>query len=163
MATAPQFDHSRLEILSPAECLRLLRSVALGRLVYTFGGLPAVRLINFALVDDVIVFSTGRGDKFSAAERGDVVAFEADAVDSELHTGWTVTAIGHLSVVSADEAAELRRTVPIHSWLPMDEPGLVRLGVESLHGRRLLPWAQRQPTPRVPHGAPAVGRGLLGG
>ena len=143
MTAAPQFDHSRLEVLGPAECLRLLRSVPLGRLVYTIGGLPAIRLVNFALDDDTIVFGTGRGEKFLAAERGDVVAFEADDVDSELHTGWTVTAVGHLSVVSADEATDLRRTVAIHSWLPMDEPRLVRLGIESLHGRRLLPWAQR--------------------
>jgi nitroimidazol reductase NimA-like FMN-containing flavoprotein (pyridoxamine 5'-phosphate oxidase superfamily) len=143
MTAAPQFDHSRLEILSSAESMRLLRSVPLGRLVYTFGGLPAIRLVNFAVDEDTIVFSTGRGEKFLAAERGDVVAFEADDVDTELHTGWTVTAIGHLSVVTADEATALRRIVPIHSWLPMDEPRLVRLGTESLHGRRLLPWAQR--------------------
>ncbi|MFK4084845.1 pyridoxamine 5'-phosphate oxidase family protein [Kribbella sp. NPDC020789] len=143
MTAAQQFDHSRLEILSPAACLRLMSSVPLGRLVYTFHGLPAIRLVNFVVDDDTIVFSTGPGDKFLAAERGDVVAFEADEVDGELHTGWTVTAIGHLSVVSADEAAELRRTLPLHSWLPMDEPRLIRLGVESLHGRRLVPWAQR--------------------
>lgn len=143
MIVAQQFDHSQLEVLSAAACLRLLRSVPLGRLVYTFGGLPAIRLVNFALDDDTIVFTTGSGEKFLAAERGDVVAFEADDVDSELHTGWTVTAIGHLSVVSADEDAELRRTVPIHSWLPMDGPRLVRLGIESLQGRRLLPWPQR--------------------
>jgi nitroimidazol reductase NimA-like FMN-containing flavoprotein (pyridoxamine 5'-phosphate oxidase superfamily) len=143
MTAVQQFDHSRLEILSPAACLSLLKSVPLGRLVYTFGGLPAIRLVNFVIDDDTIVFSTGWGDKFRAAERGDVVAFEADDVDRELHTGWTVTAIGHLSVVSDDEAAALRRTVPLHSWLPIDDPRLARLGIESLHGRRLLPWAQR--------------------
>jgi len=143
MTAAPQFDHSRLEIVSSAECVRLLRSVTLGRLVYTFGGLPAIRLVNFVVDDDTIVFSTGPGDKLLAAERGDLVAFEADEVDSELHIGWTVTAIGHLSVVSPDESAELRRMLPIHSWLPMDEPRLIRIGVEMLQGRRLVPWAQR--------------------
>ncbi|MEU4295542.1 pyridoxamine 5'-phosphate oxidase family protein [Kribbella sp. NPDC026596] len=137
------FDHSRLEIVSPADCLRLLGSVPLGRLVYTYGGLPAVRLVNFVLDDDTIVFSTGPGDKLRAAERGDVVAFEADDVNLERHVGWTVTAIGHLSVVTADEAAALRGALPLHSWLPMDDPDLVRLGIESLHGRRLVPWGQR--------------------
>jgi len=89
------------------------------------------------------VFSTGQGDKFRAAERGDVVAFEADDIDLERHLGWTVTAVGHLSVVTDDEAGALRRTLPLHSWLPMDEPQLVRLGIESVHGRRLVPWGQR--------------------
>jgi uncharacterized protein len=146
MTTQRTFDHARLEILGAADCLRLLRSVPLGRLVYTYGGLPAVRLVNFVLDDDTIVFSTGPGDKLRAAERGDVVAFEADDMDDERHVGWTITAIGHLSVVSADEAAALRRTLPLHSWLPMDDPELVRVGIETLHGRRLVPWGQRPRT-----------------
>ncbi|MEV0802947.1 pyridoxamine 5'-phosphate oxidase family protein [Kribbella sp. NPDC050281] len=141
--TTTQFDQSRLEILSPPECLRLLGSVPLGRLVYTLGGLPAIRLVNFVLDDDTIVVNTGPGQKLRAAERGDVVAFEADDVDLDRQLGWTVTAIGHLSVVSADEADSLRRSLPLHSWLPMDDPQLIRLGIESVHGRRLLPWARR--------------------
>jgi nitroimidazol reductase NimA-like FMN-containing flavoprotein (pyridoxamine 5'-phosphate oxidase superfamily) len=139
----PQFDRFRLAILGPAECLRMLQSVPLGRLVYTYGGLPAVRLVNFVLDDDTIVLSTGQGDKFRAAERGDVVAFEADDVDEERHVGWTVTAIGRLSIVTDDEADELRRTLPLHTWMPMDDPRLVRLGIESVQGRRLVPWGQR--------------------
>ncbi len=148
MTTPHQFDESPLEILSTADCLRLLRSVPLGRLVHTYGGLPAVRLINFLLDDDTIVFTTGPGDKLRAAERRDVVAFEADDVDTERHTGWTVTAIGHLSVITADEAAALRRNLPLHSWMPIGDPHLVRLGIESVHGRRLLPWGRR-PRPKV--------------
>ncbi|WP_432877251.1 pyridoxamine 5'-phosphate oxidase family protein [Kribbella sp. CA-245084] len=143
MTTQQRIAGSRLQIVSPADCLRLLGSVPLGRLVYTYAGLPAVRLVNFVLDDDTIVFSTGAGDKFRAAERGDVVAFEADDVDMERHMGWTITAIGHLSVVTAEESAELRRRLPLHSWLPMDDPQFVRLGIETVHGRRLVPWGQR--------------------
>ena len=142
MTTHP-CDRLRLAIVSPAECLRLLGSVPLGRLVYTYGGLPAVRLVNFVVDGDTIVFSTGQGEKLRAAERGDVVAFEADDVDPERHLGWTVTAVGHLSIVSADDAAELRRTLPLHSWLPLEEPQLIRLGIESVQGRQLVPYAQR--------------------
>ncbi|WP_337590441.1 pyridoxamine 5'-phosphate oxidase family protein [Kribbella speibonae] len=143
MTMAPRFDHSRLEIVNRSECLRLLGSVPIGRLVYTNGGLPAVRLVNFLLDGDTIVFSSGRGDKLRAAERGDVVAFEADEVDLDRHVGWTVTAIGHLSVVTDEEAAELRRTLPVRSWLPIEDARLVRVGVESVHGRRLVPWGKR--------------------
>jgi nitroimidazol reductase NimA-like FMN-containing flavoprotein (pyridoxamine 5'-phosphate oxidase superfamily) len=143
MNTVRQFDRSRLEILGPAECVRLLASVPIGRLVYTYAGLPAIRLVNFVVDGDTIVFNSGQGDKFRAAERGDVVAFEADDVDPERHNGWTVTAIGHLSVVTADEGAELRRRLPLHSWVSMDDPRLVRLAIETLHGRRLVPWGQR--------------------
>lgn len=143
MTSKHRSDQSRLAVISSAECMRLLESVPVGRLVYTRGGLPAVRLVNFVLDEDTIVFATGRGDKFQAAERGDVVAFEADALDAERHLGWTVTAVGHLSVVTPDEADDLRRRLPLHSWMPMDDARLVRLGIESFHGRRLVPWAQR--------------------
>jgi len=146
MTMAHHFDHSRLEIVDRDECLRLLQSVPVGRLVHTNGGLPAVRLVNFLLDGDTIVFSSGSGDKLLAAERGDVVAFEADEVDLDRHIGWTVTAIGHLSVVTDDEAAELRRTLPVRSWLPIEDARLVRVGVESVHGRRLVPWGQRPRT-----------------
>jgi uncharacterized protein len=143
MATLRRFDQSRLEIVSAPACLRLLGSVPLGRLVYTYGGLPAVRLVNFVVDDDTIVFTTGQGDKLQAAERGDVVAFEADDVDLDRHLGWTVTTIGHLSVVSPDEVAALHHAPALHSWLPMDDPQYVRLGIESVHGRRLVPWGRR--------------------
>ncbi|WP_329000916.1 pyridoxamine 5'-phosphate oxidase family protein [Kribbella sp. NBC_00709] len=143
MSTSQQYDNSRLQILGPAECISMLGSVPLGRLVYTNAGLPAIRLVNFVLDEDTIVFSTGQGDKFHAAERGDVVAFEADDVELERHMGWTVTAIGHLSVATAEESTELRHRLPLHSWLPMDESQLVRLGIESIHGRRLVPWGRR--------------------
>lgn len=123
--------------------MHLLGTVPIGRLVYTYAGLPAIRLVNFVVDDDTIVFSTGQGEKFRAAERGDVVAFEADDMDVERHLGWTVTAIGHLSVVTHDEEPGLRRTLALHSWMPMDEPRLVRLGIESVQGRRLVPWGQR--------------------
>lgn len=139
MNTQPRLDHALLRIVSKVDCLRLLGSVPLGRLVYTYGGLPAVRLVNFVLDGDTIVFSTGPGDKLRAAERGDVVAFEADEVDLDGHGGWTVTAIGHLSVVPADEASALRSALPLRSWLPIDDPELVRQGIESLNGRRLVP------------------------
>ena len=146
MTMRQPFEQSRLAVLGQAECLRLLESAPVGRLVYTHGGLPAIRLVNFVLDQDTVVFSTAAGDKFQAAERGDVVAFEADDVDAERHLGWTVTAIGHLSVVTADDAAALRGKLPLHSWSPMEEARLVRLTIESIHGRRLVPWGQRPRT-----------------
>lgn len=143
MTTLDHFDTSGLEILKRAECLRLLGSVPLGRLVYTYGGLPVVRLVNFVVDGDTVVFASADGDKLRAAERGDVVAFEADAVDLDRHLGWTVTSVGHLSVVPSEEAERLARQVRLRPWAPIQQPRLIRLGVESVTGRRLRPWAQR--------------------
>ncbi|HEY0616728.1 MAG TPA: pyridoxamine 5'-phosphate oxidase family protein [Kribbella sp.] len=149
-----RFDHTGLQILGNAECLKLLSSLPLGRLVFTRGGLPAIRLVNFVVDGDTIIFATTDGDKYRAAERGDVVAFEVDAVDVDRHLGWTVTAAGHLSVVDPDEADSLRRVRPLRPWAPRHDSYLIRLGIESLEGRQLLAWGQR------PHNG-AVGEGSV--
>jgi hypothetical protein len=143
MNGARRFDHAGLEILEEADCRKLLATAPLGRLVFTTGGLPAVRLVNFFVDDDTVVFATADGDKYRAAERGDVVAFEVDDIDHDRHLGWTVTATGHLSVVDPEEASGFARTLPLRPWAPHSDQHLIRLGIESLEGRRLLAWAQR--------------------
>ncbi len=143
MNSARRFDPAGLEILDPQECLQLLQAVPLGRLVFTQGGLPAVRLVNFCVDGDTIVFASDDGEKYRAAERGDVVAFEVDDIDVDRHLGWTVTSVGHLSVVPADEAVALEGTIPLHTWAPLRDKQLIRLGAESVTGRRLLAWGQR--------------------
>ncbi|GAB2605043.1 pyridoxamine 5'-phosphate oxidase family protein [Kribbella endophytica] len=146
MTSARHFDDTGLEILDAQECLHLLGSVPVGRLVFTLGGLPAVRLINFLRDGDTIVFATGGGDKYRAAERGDVVAFEVDDIDQDRHLGWTVTVVGHLSVVPPEETARLQHTLPLRPWAPDSDQYFVRLGIESTSGRRLLPWGLRPRT-----------------
>ena len=44
--------------LARAESFRLLAGVPVGRLIYTINALPAVRPVNFALVDELIVLRT---------------------------------------------------------------------------------------------------------
>ena len=81
------FNGTTLEHLSRDQCLRLMGQVPLGRIVYTRQALPAVELVNFALVDGDIVIRTDSGGKLAAATRGAVVAFETDSVDTAAHTG----------------------------------------------------------------------------
>ncbi|WP_328325655.1 pyridoxamine 5'-phosphate oxidase family protein [Kribbella sp. NBC_00382] len=144
MSAPPRhFDHSGLEILSDEDCLKLLDSVPIGRLVFTRGGLPVIRLVNFVIDDRAVLFATADGDKHRAAERGDVVAFEVDDLDQDRHLGWTVTAAGHLSVIDPDEAAAVERTLPLRPWAPDRDRQLIRLAIELLEGRRLVAWGLR--------------------
>jgi nitroimidazol reductase NimA-like FMN-containing flavoprotein (pyridoxamine 5'-phosphate oxidase superfamily) len=124
-----------LETLDEAECLRLLATVPIGRLVITRGGLPAVRLVSFLVDGDSIIFATADDDSRRAAERGDVVAFQVDDVDAVRRTGWSVTTAGHLKVIDAEEAAMLRRTLPVRA-LATDRQ-LICLAIENLEGRRV--------------------------
>ena len=74
-------DGSALQRLSRDECLTLMASVPVGRIIYTRRALPAVELVNFALDEGDIVIRTDRSGKLAAATRGAVVAFEADQLD----------------------------------------------------------------------------------
>lgn len=143
--TGPSSKPDGVEALSPAECLRLLATQPVGRLVLHEGGLPAVRLVNFVVEDGGVLFRTAGGQTYETARRGDVVAFEADEYDADRHLGWTVTAVGHVwPVTDAEELDRLGR-LPLRPWAAGVRPNLVRLDIETISGRRLLPWAQARP------------------
>jgi len=75
-------DGSAPRQLARNQCLTLMASVCVGRVIYTRRALPAVELVSFALDQGDIVVGTDRGGKLAAAARGAVVAFEADRLDA---------------------------------------------------------------------------------
>src|SRR5216683_4668357 len=111
-------DGSALGQLSRDECLQLMASVPIGRVIYTRRALPAVELVNFALDDGDIVIRTDRGGKLAAATRGTVVAFEADCLDSAHQAGWSVTAIGPSREVTDPEDIGRLQKIGLSSWAP---------------------------------------------
>ena len=130
-------DGSALKQLTRDECLVLMASVPLGRIIYTRQAMPAVELVNFALDNGDIIIRTDRGSKLAAATRGAVVAFEADSVDTDRHAGWSVTAIGQShEVTDPDEIARLER-MGLTSWAPGERDHFIRISPGILNGRRL--------------------------
>ena len=83
------------ENLPRGECLRLMSTVGVGRIVYTRRALPAVDLVNFTLDGADIVITTHRDDLASAVSAS-VVAFETDHFSPHNKTGWSVTVIGQV-------------------------------------------------------------------
>ncbi|MBO0830194.1 MAG: pyridoxamine 5'-phosphate oxidase family protein, partial [Streptosporangiales bacterium] len=51
--------------LARSECWSLLRDSAVGRVVYTYEAMPAVALVNYALVGELIVFAVGERSKLA--------------------------------------------------------------------------------------------------
>jgi uncharacterized protein len=130
-------DGPALEHLPRDECLRLMASVPVGRVVYTRQALPAVDLVNFALHGGDIIIRTAAGEKLAAATREAVVAFEADSVDIAGHAGWSVTVVGQARAVT--EAAELRELeqVALTPWAPGKRDHYIRISPAIVNGRRL--------------------------
>jgi uncharacterized protein len=130
-------DSLALEHLSPDECMRLMGSVAVGRIVYSRQALPAVELVNFALVDGDIVIRTSAEGKLAAATRGAVVAFEADAVEQDGHAGWSVAIVGQARAVSDSEEIRGLERVALTSWVPGKRGHFIRISPTIVHGRRV--------------------------
>jgi nitroimidazol reductase NimA-like FMN-containing flavoprotein (pyridoxamine 5'-phosphate oxidase superfamily) len=130
-------DGSALRQLSRDECLHLLASVPVGRIVYTQRALPAVELVNFALDHGEIVIRTDRGGKLAAAARGAVVAFEADSLDPAHQAGWSVTVIGRAHEVTDPEEIAGLRQIGLRSWAPGTREHFIRIAPGILNGRYL--------------------------
>jgi len=130
-------DGSTLQRLPRDECLALMASVPVGRIIYTRRALPAVELVNFALDEGDIVIRTDRSGKLAAATRGTVVAFEVDQLDLAGQAGWSVTAVGpSREVTDPGELARLR-TIGLRPWAPGDRDHFIRISPVMLNGRRL--------------------------
>ena len=119
------------------ECLSLMASVRVGRVIYTRRALPAVELVNFALDRGDIVLRTSLNGNLAAAVRGAVVAFEADCLDHQHRVGWSVTAIGPSREVT--DPGELARldAMGLSSWTPGAPEHFIRISPEILTGRYL--------------------------
>jgi hypothetical protein len=90
------------ENLSRGECLRLMSTVGVGRIIYTRQALPAVELVNFTLDGGDIVIRTVR-DELASAARDSIVAFETDHFCPQYKAGWSVTVIGRSREVAQPE------------------------------------------------------------
>jgi nitroimidazol reductase NimA-like FMN-containing flavoprotein (pyridoxamine 5'-phosphate oxidase superfamily) len=127
----------QLEVLDREQCLDLLDTVRVGRLVFTEDALPAVQPVNFRLHRGDVVIRVAGGAKLTAATGNAVVAFEADELDPDLRTGWSVTVVGHADLITdVPELVELSGTF-LQPWVDGRRDHFVRIQAEKVTGRRL--------------------------
>jgi len=129
-------------MLDPDECLRLVRSSALGRLAVVVDGVPLVFPVNFALDDTTVVVRTDEGTKLFGALHG-LVGFECDAIERLSHTGWSVIITGHAEQIR--EPADVARLdrLPLGPWCPGPKPVWMRIRPQTITGRRIPPGLHR--------------------
>ncbi|MFG1947119.1 pyridoxamine 5'-phosphate oxidase family protein [Nonomuraea sp. NPDC048826] len=147
-----QLDSSGLQVLSREECLRLMSSMPIGRIVFTDRALPAVQPVTFLLDGERIVVRTGIGSKLAAATREAVVAFEVDEFDPDRRTGWSVTAVGHAR--AATDPAEMARlaALPLTPWAPGSKDHYIVIDAEQISGRRITEELASTATSLPPRG-----------
>lgn len=128
----------QLHALDGAECLRLLRTVPIGRVVFTESALPAIQPVNFTLDGADVIIRTSGGGKLAAAVSGSVVAFEADEIDTATRSGWSVVVLGHACLVR--DIDELVALAGPHSrpWVAGRSDHVIRIKGERITGRRIV-------------------------
>jgi nitroimidazol reductase NimA-like FMN-containing flavoprotein (pyridoxamine 5'-phosphate oxidase superfamily) len=139
---APRQD---LEVLDREQCLELLQTVPVGRLVFTEHALPAVQPVNFRLWDGDVVIRIAGGAKLASAVGNLIVAFEADELDANLRSGWSVTVVGRAELITESvELAELSRILS-QPWVNGARDYFVRVRTDQVTGRRFGPALDNQP------------------
>lgn len=124
--------------LPVSQCMELLASVPVGRIAYTRQALPAVDLVGYTLSDGIIVIKTSRRGTLAAAIGGSqIVAFEADQVDYQSRSGWSVTVVGHAQLVTGADEPVRRHPIGRQVCTGDDDPVLIGLTPGPVKGRRL--------------------------
>lgn len=138
--------------LAPDECLRLLKSGVFGRVALMTPDGPHIVPVNYAVIDDAIVFRTTPYSVIGTYGRNTLMSFEVDHVDYEYATGWSVVARGRGDAITdarkLDDIAAAWRPKP---WAAGTRNLILSIRWNELTGRRLGPidWYKDVPTERM--------------
>ena len=128
--------------LTGAESWQLLGSVSLGRIVFTWHAMPAIRPVNHLVDDETIIVRSYLGSAIvarAAADDGAVVCYEADELDPVRHTGWSVIATGMARLVR-DPAAITRYEQLLEPWVASQMDYVLAIKPQIITGIRLVGW-----------------------
>jgi nitroimidazol reductase NimA-like FMN-containing flavoprotein (pyridoxamine 5'-phosphate oxidase superfamily) len=94
--------------------------------------------VNYALLDDDVVFRTDPGSKLSAAVMRILVAFEVDDIDPATRTGWSVLVTGYVDEIRDSATLERVDALDLERWVTEGRDFVVRIRTRTMTGRRLL-------------------------
>jgi uncharacterized protein len=138
-----------LELLEEDEAWALLRAAVVGRVGVTIGAMPAIFPVNYAVLDDAVVFRTAPGSKLSAAASDAVVAFEVDDYDRVDRSGWSVLVVGRSEVVHDLDVTSKVLATGLEPYADGIRTSIVRVNPVFVSGRRIVreePKAEPEPT-----------------
>lgn len=113
--------------IDDTECWALLKDTEVGRIAWNAPDGLTIVPVNFAVVDQTIVFHTSAASPLAALAEGAQVAFQADEIDRDSAIGWSVLAQGTTSPAGPELASR--------SWLAEDRIVGILVRPTRLSGR----------------------------
>jgi nitroimidazol reductase NimA-like FMN-containing flavoprotein (pyridoxamine 5'-phosphate oxidase superfamily) len=132
-------EHTTMEVLSEAECRRLLASEEVGRVAYVDDDFPVVVPVNYVLDENSIAIHTDAGTKFARIPLHRV-AFEVDGIEGWNQSGWSVLVQGFGQDVTDALGAryeDLRRR-GLETWPPGERTRWLTIDIQRISGRRIV-------------------------
>jgi len=95
------------------ECVALLATGSVGRVVYLDGAIPEVVPVSYQVADESVVFGVEMSSPLAQQPEGTVVTFQADSFNTDYESGWHVRAIGVVgSILQPEEMAVAGSILP---------------------------------------------------
>lgn len=126
----------RIVELTVEECMALLETRALGRLVYVADGDPHIRPLNYLVHQGSVTFRIGYGDLLDVIHRQPVL-FEVDHDDADTRTGWSVIVSGIAEEIWRAEELSIVHETGLRPWAPGDKDHYLRILPTAITGRQI--------------------------
>jgi hypothetical protein len=127
-----------LHDMSPSECRARLADHQVGRAAVVTPDGPHIIPVNYALVDETIVFRTSPFTLLAAHGKNANIAFEVDDLDHVGKKGWSVLVRGRSEPVFDSRAiAHIRQIWEPVPWAGGTRNLFIRLTPSDITGRRI--------------------------
>jgi uncharacterized protein len=128
----------RFRELTTAECLMLLQSKRVGRIVWCGERGPQALPVNYVVDNGRILFRTSPYSTIAKTAVEQQVAFEVDDIDEFVETGWSVLVVGTGRAV--DDPGDIPRALEDRPapWAPGARNLYIRIQPETVTGRRVV-------------------------
>ena len=135
---SPQVSEYRFRELTTAECLMLLQSKRVGRIVWCGERGPQAVPVNYVVDNGRILFRTSPYSTIAKVAAEQQVAFEVDDIDEFIETGWSVLVVG--TARGVDAPGDIPRSLEDRPtpWAPGARNFYIRIQPETVTGRRVV-------------------------
>ncbi|PTR31078.1 pyridoxamine 5'-phosphate oxidase-like protein [Rhodococcus sp. OK519] len=122
--------------LTEQECLDLLATERLGRLILVVDDRPDVYPVNYAVHDGRIYFRSAEGDKLTELTLKPMTTFQVDHADAT--AAWSVVVRGIARTLVRFDEINAAEALDLQSWVPTAKYNFVEIRPTESDGRRFV-------------------------